>query len=128
MRTLIILCCVFVFFVGCQPAAVYTSGSTPHQRKATYMVASWYGEPFHGRITANGEIYDMYKYTAAHRTLPFGTKLRLINEETNKEAIVVINDRGPVPRDRDIDVSYQTAQTLDFVNKGITRLRVIYLQ
>ena len=127
MKKLLFCACLgFIILLGCQPASVYTSGATRY-RKNVYMVASWYGEPFHGRITANGEVYDMYKYTAAHRTLPFGTKLRLINEENGKEIEVVINDRGPVPRDRDIDVSYQTAVALDFVNKGITRLRVVML-
>ena len=95
--------------------------------KIEYMVASWYGNPFHGRQTANGETYNMYDYTAAHRTLPFGTRLKLINEANNKEAIVRINDRGPVPLERDIDVSYKTAADLDFVDIGLARLRVIYL-
>ena len=91
---------------------------------AEYMVVSWYGNQFHGRQTASGETFNMYEYTAAHRTLPFGTRLRLLNDENNKEAIVRINDRGPVPLERDLDVSFRAAQTLDFVDVGIIRLRV----
>lgn len=105
-----------------QPKSTVSTGEN-----SGYMVASWYGHKFHGRKTANGEIYNMYDYTAAHRTLPFGTRLRLINEENNKSVIVRINDRGPVPVERDIDVSYKTAQTLGFVNQGLSRLKVIYL-
>ena len=95
--------------------------------RTEYMIASWYGNPFHGRKTANGETFNMHDLTAAHRTLPFGTRLKLINENNNKEAIVRINDRGPVPLERDIDVSYKTAQELGFVEVGLAKLKVIYL-
>ena len=93
-----------------------------------YMVTSWYGNQFHGRQTASGETFNMYEYTAAHRTLPFGTRLRLVNEDNNKEAIVRINDRGPVPLERDLDISFRAAQSLDFVDVGIIRLRVEVLE
>jgi len=128
---------IIFFSIGCESTALYTSGGTaPRQNtnqhrssnRTEYMVASWYGNPFHGRQTASGEIFNMYDYTAAHRTLPFGTRLRLINEENDAEAIVVINDRGPVPQERDLDVSYATAQALGFVNAGIMRLRVEYIE
>jgi rare lipoprotein A len=91
------------------------------------MVASWYGNYYHGKKTASGEVFNMYDFTAAHRTLPFGTRLRLINPANNKEVEVRINDRGPVPLERDIDVSYKVAEELDFVNAGLSRLKVIYL-
>jgi len=93
-----------------------------------YMVTSWYGNQFHGRQTANGETFNMYEYTAAHRTLPFGTRLRLTNEANNSQATVRINDRGPVPLERELDVSFRTAQTLGFVDLGIVRLRVEVLE
>ena len=96
-------------------------------QRTEHMVASWYGNQFHGRQTASGEIFNMYDYTAAHRTLPFGTRLRLINETNNKEAVVRINDRGPVPLERDLDVSFKAAQALDFVGTGTIRLRVVFL-
>jgi rare lipoprotein A len=129
---------ILVLLAGCESTTVYTRNPnvtprrTPGQkqdskRKQDYMVASWYGNAYHGKQTASGEIYNMYDYTAAHRTLPFGTRLKLINELNNKEAIVIINDRGPFIQGRDIDVSFKTAQTLDFVNLGVCKLRVIYL-
>jgi rare lipoprotein A len=70
----------------------------------------------------------MYDYTAAHRTLPFGTKLKLINESNNKEINVRINDRGPVPLERDLDVSYRVAEELGFIDAGLSRLKVIFLK
>jgi len=129
---------LLLILIGCESTAIYTNkGLTAREKtkvydretgKIEYMVASWYGNQYHGRQTASGEVYNMYDYTAAHRTLPFGTKLRLVNEDNGKEVIVRINDRGPVPLERDIDVSYRTAQTLDFVNTGIKKLKVIYLE
>jgi rare lipoprotein A len=91
------------------------------------MITSWYGNQFHGSQTASGEIFNMYDYTAAHRTLPFGTKLKLINENNNKEVVVRVNDRGPIPLERDLDISFKAAETLDFVGSGIVRLKVIFL-
>jgi len=69
------------------------------------MKASWYGPRFHGRLTANGEIYDQMGYTAAHKSLPFGTLLRLTNPKNNKSIVVRINDRGPYIPGRKIDLS-----------------------
>ena len=115
--------------VATQPAP-QPSGRNRGNRDADaqYMVTSWYGNQFHGRQTASGETFNMYDYTAAHRTLPFGTRLRLVNEDNNREATVRINDRGPVPLERELDVSFRTAQTLDFVDVGIVRLRVEVLE
>lgn len=67
--------------------------------------ASWYGPGFHKRLTANGERYNMYALTAAHKELPFGSVVKVTNLDNNKSVIVRINDRGPVPKDRDIDLS-----------------------
>ncbi len=91
------------------------------------MVASWYGDEFHGRPTASGEIFNMYDYTAAHRTLPFGTRLRLINPENGRSVVVRINDRGPFVRGRDIDISYAAARKLRILQKGTATLYVQYL-
>lgn len=85
-------------------------------------LASWYGHPYHGRRTANGEIYDMYKLTAAHRTLPLGTWVYVTNLENRKVVKVRINDRGPFIHGRIIDMSYTGAVALGFVNDGITRV------
>jgi hypothetical protein len=76
-------------------------------------IASWYGKDFHGKKTSNGEIYDMYAMTAAHKTLPLGTYVRVHNLENNRKLEVRINDRGPFVRGRIIDLSYTAAKNLD---------------
>ncbi len=81
-------------------------------------LSSWYGKQFHGRKTANGEKFNMFSYTAAHRTLPFGTLVKVTNPKNNKFAIVRINDRGPYAHSRIIDLSYVAAQDLDIINHG----------
>ncbi len=86
--------------------------------------ASWYGEPYHGRRTASGQIFDMYAFTAAHTTLPFGTRVRVTNLENGRALIVVINDRGPFVRGRIIDVSRHVARQLGFEHRGTAPVRV----
>lgn len=90
----------------------------------TAGLASWYGEAFHGKMTANGEIYNMNDFTAAHRTLPFGTKVKVVNLLNNKTIIVRVNDRGPFKDDRIIDVSKAAAEELDFIKNGIIPVRI----
>lgn len=87
-------------------------------------VASYYAHDFHGRKTSNGEVYDMYALTAAHRNLPFGTKILVTNLENNKEQIVRVNDRGPFHEDRIIDLSLGAARALGFEQKGTARVRL----
>ena len=87
-------------------------------------IASWYGEPFHGRRTANGAIYDMNTLTAAHRTLPMPTKVRVTNLENGRSLVLILNDRGPYARGRTIDVSRRAAQLLGFYEKGTALVRV----
>jgi rare lipoprotein A len=91
--------------------------------------ASWYGHPHHGRRTASGEIYDMHGLTAAHRALPFGTRLLVVNLGSGQSAEVRVNDRGPFVDDRIIDLSYGAARALGAVGPGVipVRLRVIGL-
>lgn len=91
------------------------------------MVASWYGDKFHGRPTASGEIFNMYDYTAAHKELPFGTRLRITNPETGRSVEVKVNDRGPYVRGRDIDLSYAAARKIGLIRKGTGRVYVEYL-
>ena len=92
------------------------------------MKASWYGPNFHGRQTANGEIYDQYELTAAHKSFRFGTLLRLTNPENNKSIIVRVNDRGPYVDGRDLDLSYASAKALGIVKPGVKRLKVELVQ
>ena len=81
-------------------------------------IASWYGKKFHGRMTSNGETYDMYKYTAAHKSLPLPTIAKVTNLDNGESVVVRVNDRGPFHDDRIIDLSYQTALKLGFSDKG----------
>ncbi len=91
-------------------------------------VASWYGGSFHGRLTANGEVYDQFKMTAAHRLLPLGSVVRVTNPENGREAEVLINDRGPFIRGRIIDLSYAAAEHLGAVYPGTLPVVVKVLQ
>jgi rare lipoprotein A len=89
--------------------------------------ASWYGDAFHGRLTANGEIFDQNALSAAHPTLPLPSYMRVTNLENRTSLIVRVNDRGPFVRDRLIDLSKKSAQLLGFINKGVARVRVQYV-
>lgn len=92
-------------------------------------IASWYGPKFHGGKTANGERYDMHGLSAAHRTLPLPTLVRVTNLENGRSVVVRVNDRGPFAnKGRLIDLSYAAAQSLGFVDKGTARVRVTSLE
>lgn len=86
--------------------------------------ASWYGKYFHGRKTASGERYDMFQFTAAHPDLPLGTTLKVTNLRNRRWVIVRVNDRGPVPKSRIIDLSYGAAQILGLRAEGVERVRL----
>jgi rare lipoprotein A len=87
-------------------------------------IASWYGVPYHGRRASDGEIYDMYKFTAAHRTLPFNTVVRVTNLANDKQVDLRIIDRGPFVDDRIIDLSLAGARAIDMVGPGTARVKV----
>lgn len=87
-------------------------------------MASWYGSDFHGRKTANGQRYDMYGISAAHKTLPLGTRVRVTNLENRRSVVLVINDRGPFVRGRILDLSFGAAQRLGTVRKGVAKVRI----
>ena len=88
------------------------------------VFASYYGEPFHGRPTSSGEPFDMNAYTAAHRTLPFGTMVEVTNLENGKKVIVRINDRGPFVGNREIDLSRAAAEAIGMIGQGIARVSI----
>jgi rare lipoprotein A len=96
------------------------------KRKRPYQVgqASWYGKPFHGKLTASGEAYDMFRFTAAHPVLPLGTLVKVTKLSNGSSVIVRVNDRGPVPKSRIIDLSYGAAQILGLRNNGVARVRL----
>lgn len=86
--------------------------------------ASWYGPRFHGRRTASGERYDMHALTAAHRTLPFGTRIQVRNLENGESVLVRINDRGPFARGRIVDLSYAAAKAIGLVGPGMAEVEI----
>ncbi|WP_438465992.1 septal ring lytic transglycosylase RlpA family protein [Marinomonas sp. PE14-40] len=86
--------------------------------------ASWYGKKFHGHTTSNGETYDMFNYSAAHKNLPLPTYLKVTNLDNNKSVIVRVNDRGPFHSKRIVDLSYAAAVKLDYHTKGLARVRI----
>ncbi len=109
------------------PLAAHPS-TPPKPIRVWSGVASWYGEEFHGRMTASGQVYDMFAATAAHPWLPFGSLLRLTNPKTGHSQVVRINDRGPFMGDRELDVSFMVASRLDLIESGVARLRIELLK
>ena len=91
-------------------------------------IASWYGPGFHGNLTSNGETYDMHTMTAAHKSLPFNTIVKVVDLDTRKSITVRINDRGPFIRGRIIDLSLAAAQELGSDQKGIARVGLIVVE
>ena len=87
-------------------------------------IASYYADAHHGRRTANGERFDMHALTAAHRTLPFGTRVKVTNLDNGRSVVVRINDRGPYVEGRVIDLSQAAARELRFLDRGTTRVRL----
>ena len=100
----------------------------PEPRALQTGKASWYGEAHHGKKTASGEPFDMNALTAAHRTLPLGTRVLVTNLANGRSVEVRINDRGPVPVDRIIDLSYGAARALDAVGAGVFRVRIAVVE
>jgi rare lipoprotein A len=110
------------------PQVSQTSGhkSEKNKKSQPYQVgtASWYGDYFQGKQTASGEPYDMRDFTAAHRTLPLGSYVRVTNLRNGNAVVVRINDRGPVVDGRIIDVSYNAARALGFKERGLQKVRL----
>ena len=103
------------------PQSFKTMKSVP---KVLTGVSSYYGTDFHGKLTANGEVYDMYGLTAAHKTLPLNTIVRVTNLANSKSLILRINDRGPYIKGRILDCSYGAAKKLDFLIQGTTKVKI----
>lgn len=130
---------MIVFLFACTASPRYNSGnikknsnfkvksnkSTYSKHKKIYKgVASWYGPNFHGKLTANGEVYDQYGVTAAHKELPLNTIARVTNLDNDKSIILRINDRGPYAKNRILDCSYGAAKKLDFLNQGTANVKI----
>jgi rare lipoprotein A len=135
---------VLLALLSCAPAPIYRAGparetaapqSDPVKKNekpaaewpltTVTGIASYYGKEFHGRKTANGETFDMNAMTAAHRTLPFGTMVRVTNLSNDQSVTVRINDRGPFIKGRIIDLSYGAAKTIDLLSIGQVKLEVL---
>jgi len=144
MMTPSVFCCLLIiYFWGCtrevpppqpigypKPYRVFGQWYQPIPDAAGFRqkgIASWYGADFHGRKTSNGEIYDMYAMTAAHKTLPLGTLVRVRNLVNREEVEVRINDRGPFVRGRIIDLSYTAAKKIGLVGPGTAPVEVVAL-
>ena len=144
---LIIAVGVLLFLHNCAPSPRYTSsssssskslqknGTTPKSsskkkssfdtsKKTFTGISSYYGKKFHGKLTANGEIFDMYGLTAAHKEIPLNTIVRVTNLANDKSLILRINDRGPYVGNRILDCSYGAAKKLGFLNQGNTEVRI----
>ena len=131
---------VILLFISCVVSPRYTSSSAKsnavktkkyknsktsiNNKKVLKGISSWYGPNFHGKLTANGEVYDMYGVTAAHKTLPLNTVARVTNLANNKSLILRINDRGPYVAGRILDCSYGAAKKLDFIGTGVTEVKI----
>ncbi len=102
--------------------------SIKNHPKTQIGIASYYGKKFQKKRTANGEIFNMYKVSAAHKSYPLGTKVRVTNLENGKSLKLVINDRGPFVSGRIIDLSYKAARKLGFVNQGTVKVRIDVLR
>lgn len=129
---------LFLMLLSCSNAPRYRgSGPRPKSKSTKTLstkavkhqkiitgISSYYADDFHGKLTANGEIYDMYGLTAAHKTLPLNTIVRVTNLDNNKSLILRINDRGPYVKGRILDCSYGAALKLGFIAKGTTKVKI----
>ncbi len=106
------------------PAAPAAPRAAVHAGEEETGIASWYGHPYHGRPSSSGEIYDMEKLTAAHRTLPFNTMVSVLNLDNNREVEVRINDRGPFVNNRIIDLSKAAARQIGMLGPGTAKVRL----
>ena len=156
IRMLTYVFCLSLLLVGiesCSPAPVYKTGkssavsrarskSTTRSKskvrnddsektglkKVQYGISSYYGKDFHGKLTANGEIYDMYGISAAHKYLPLGTVVRVTNIDNSKSIVLRINDRGPYIAGRILDCSVGAAQKLGFIDKGTANIKLVVIE
>jgi len=120
-----LLAAVLLIASGCTlPASKVALPSLPQGRLSQTGIASWYGPGFHGKATASGEIYDQNDLTAAHQTLPLGSKVLVTNLENGRAIEVSINDRGPFAKNRIIDLSYAAAHSINMVGPGTALVRI----
>ena len=107
-----------------KPQKYKSNSKIQKSQKVFYGISSYYGKKFHGKLTANGEIFDMYGLTAAHKTLPLNTIIRVTNQSKKKSLILRVNDRGPYVGNRILDCSYGAALKLDFLIQGTAEVKI----
>ena len=107
-----------------KPHISKTKSKLNKNQRVIYGTSSYYGKDFHGKLTANGEVFDMYGLTAAHKTLPLNTIIRVTNKTNDKSLILRVNDRGPYVGNRILDCSYGAALKLDFLNQGTAEVKI----
>ena len=131
-------CLIFLLIIICQscsnsprydrskprPVKSKSNPKINKSQKIFYGISSYYGKDFHGKLTANGEVFDMYGLTAAHKTLALNTIIRVTNKVNGKSLILRVNDRGPYVGNRILDCSYGAALKLDFLNQGTTEVKI----
>ena len=126
---------LFTFTQSCSNSPRYNRDKSKPQKnisnskiqkgqKVFYGISSYYGKDFHGKLTANGEIFDMYGLTAAHKSLPLNTIIRVTNQSNKKSLILRVNDRGPYIGNRILDCSYGAALKLDFLIQGTAEVKI----
>ncbi|MBU0517688.1 septal ring lytic transglycosylase RlpA family protein [bacterium] len=128
-KQLLLLVLIFALLAGCTSAPRYRTDTLPPPVKpgGRYVesgVASYYAHKFHGRATASGEIFDMYGISAAHKSLPLGTIVKVTNLDNGKTVTLPINDRGPFVKKRIIDLSYGAAQVINMIGPGTAKVRI----
>jgi rare lipoprotein A len=129
LPVIIVLFFLAMQLLGCSSMPRYRRDASPPPIKpgGRYVeigIASYYAQDFHGKPTASGETFNMYELSAAHKTLPLGTVVRVTNLDNGKSVVVPINDRGPFIKNRIIDLSYGAAKVLDMIGPGTARVRV----
>jgi len=135
LRFLISCLLIILGLVSCASSNKIVSSESAYKQKEPeavgeiqYGVSSYYADKFHGRRTANGEIYNMYGISGAHQTLPLNSIVKVTNLENNKNLIIRVNDRGPFIKDRIFDCSYGAAVKLSFISKGTAIVKVEVLE
>jgi|APTNR8051073442_1049403.scaffolds.fasta_scaffold01018_9 peptidoglycan lytic transglycosylase len=135
MKRILLIIIATILFTSCSSAVKFTSGSSSKYEDnnsevvtVMYGKASYYGSEFDGRSTANGETFSNKEYTAAHKSLPFGSLVKVTNLANNKTVIVRINDRGPYVAGRVIDLSRKAAEELDMIRAGVIDVKIELLK
>ncbi len=135
LKRFLIIIVLGLFLASCSSRHVVKTGYYPYpvmkavpEGYTLTGIASWYGPNFHGKRTANGEVYNMYEHTAASKTLPFNTIVRVINLNNGKSTVVRINDRGPFVKNRIIDLSYAAAKDLGMIGTGTAPVKIVVLK